>query len=115
MRPKLKLVTILLSYIHLAIITQKKDGTFLSFEEQIKLYTSLDDWGPECFPQDLYSARNATSDESLEATKELLHIKEEKLTPFQLKVKGLGNKTPLGLVQSRFSNYFLQKHKQLME
>ncbi len=97
-------------------LVQQRSGGLLKFTEQWELYNSLADVGPEIFPEMQYQARNATSDEILAATKELISLKEnyQERSALQERFRHLDNK--LGWLfnsGSRVSEYFLKKHSDL--
>lgn len=97
-----------------SLVRKRKGEKFLKFHEQKTLYETIPDVGAEMFPQDQYEGRNATSDELLEGVKELLNPNKE-LTSLQKKYKNLDPEGPLGVTKARCSQYFLEKHKDLLE
>lgn len=103
--------------IHVPTIVRKKNGHFLTFREQNTLYRSMEDQGAETFPQRLYEPKNASSDEILEALKELLELKNKfvELNPLQIKFRCLDEKAPLFYANSRCSSYFLNKYSGLLD
>ncbi len=82
----------------------------LTFREQFALYKNLPDLDGERFPIDRYRPRNATSDEILEATKELLSPFPP--TPLQQQFRCLDPSSPIYWAQSQVSHHFLEKHKE---
>lgn len=96
-------------------LVQTKDGQFLKFLEQMKLYQNLKDPGKEDFPEHLYTARNANADEILEAVKELLQLIEKPIakTIEQERWQNLDQNAPSHYTESRVSEYFLNIHRDL--
>jgi hypothetical protein len=98
-------------------IVQDLSGKWLSFSEQNRLYQELVDEGPENFPHGEYLPRNATGEEILMATKELLALKRwgTPLTELQKKFQSLDEEIPLFYVESRCSQFFLEQHGALLK
>ncbi len=97
-------------------LVQRQFGEFLSFSQQASLHSSLDGGGAEVFPQMQYEARNATSAEILAATEELVSLRREprERTPLQERFRRLDGGWALRYSQARCSEYFLQKHRDLL-
>ena len=97
-------------------LIQGQSGRLLTFAQQIELYESLPDPGPEIFPQGRYSARNATSEEILAGTREMVAMKEEyhERTGLQESFRQADGGRLLSQVESRCSEYFLQQHRDLL-
>jgi putative glycosyltransferase (TIGR04372 family) len=95
-------------------LVMRQDGSWLSLQEQSTLYKNLPDNGPEIFPQDIYEARNASSDEILEGVKELFGKINAPWTELQRKYRSLDPEGPLQFSEARCSHYFLEKHKALL-
>jgi putative glycosyltransferase (TIGR04372 family) len=98
-------------------LVRRKEGGFLRFSEQSALFSEASDVGHELFPQEFYSARNASADEILQAVKELLALKDKWTEPtilqeqFRRTIGPENNVTFWG--QSRISENFLQRHQDL--
>lgn len=97
-----------------ALVEDARTGRPIPFDAQIKLYETLPDHGDEVFPAG-WRARNASSDEIVAAVQELLDLidapgpRSDLQDRFcQLRKDGL-----LGLTQSRVSEFFLNKHRDL--
>lgn len=102
--------------IHVPAIIQNKEGEYLAFQEQNAIYRCMEDRGAELFPLESYRPKNATSEEILEALKELLELKENgrPMTTLQLKFRALDANAPLFFANSRCSDHFLNKYKTLL-
>ncbi|MDR3623847.1 MAG: TIGR04372 family glycosyltransferase [Chlamydiales bacterium] len=98
-------------------LVSKKTGQFLTFQEQHALYKSLPDIGSETFPYRDYVARNASSDEVLAGLKEVIELKDRTVsqTALQKGMKALDYDAPISYAMSRYSEYFLNKHRHLFQ
>ncbi len=94
-------------------LMQTRSRDFLKFSDQWNVYLNANDARSEVFPSDLYDAINASADEILKACQELVEIEKHntELTPLQKKFNQ-GSDYYFG--ESRVSEYFLQKHKDLL-
>lgn len=99
------------------LVETKKDKQLLSFNEQIALYLSLEDQGNEVFPSTHYIARNASAEEILEGTKELLELFHGLHEENDLQILFRKNCTagPLKHSKAHLSRYFLKIHKELLD
>ena len=96
-------------------LIQTKKGVPLGFAEQFELYLKTNS-STEVFPAEQFEARNATGEEILEGTKELLKIAsaEVPFTPLQEKFRQIGkNRGLLPFSLSRPSQFFLEQHSHL--
>lgn len=96
-------------------LVQKPSGELLKFTEQSELYLSITE-AAEVFPAKHYQARNATPDEILMATQEMISLKEnyKERSTLQEQFRQLDNKRMLGYSEVRCSEYFLKKHSGLL-
>jgi putative glycosyltransferase (TIGR04372 family) len=94
-----------------ALIKRKSEQEFVKYPEQNLLYIGTKDQeGPEVFPQEIFQARNASSDEILEGIKELVtRVKNNDFewTPIQKRFSALLNS------DMRISDHFLKKWEKL--
>ena len=99
------------------LVRRRSDDQILSFSDQFDLYIKKDEYGPELFPIDSYEPINASSDEILFAVKECLALAENEmpLTIHQRKYKMLDPEGWLAYAESRISEYFINKHSDLLE
>tara|TARA_B100000315_G_scaffold244048_1_gene268121 strand:- start:2748 stop:3995 length:1248 start_codon:yes stop_codon:yes gene_type:complete len=97
-------------------LVKNNSGKFLTFIEQWKLYYSIDEVA-EVFPSTHYKGRDASSDEILEATKELFSLNESFKERSEIEERFMKIvETEIGLLsslESRWSHYFLTKHSNL--
>jgi putative glycosyltransferase (TIGR04372 family) len=91
-------------------LVETHSGRMLPFREQWELYKQANDAQSELFPKDLFRGKNASEDEILEGCKELLHTKNDKLTPLQME---FNRSADYYFGEPRVSEYFLQKYKSL--
>jgi len=98
-----------------ALIKNQADN-YLTFTEQVELYKSLADIGAETFPAGEYFPRNAAPDEILAATRELLSLKRKfkPRSPLQERFRRIDPDGLLAHAESRVSDYFLEKHADLL-
>lgn len=96
-------------------LVREVSGEFLKFSEQIELYYSLPDVGPEVFPETQYQARNATTDEILAAAQEMISLREnyQERSSLQEQFRQLDSDGLLRCSEARCSEYFLKKHSDL--
>ena len=100
------------------LVRRRTDDQILSFSDQFDLYINKkDEYGPELFPIDTHEPINATSDEILAAVKECLALaeKERPLSNLQRQYKMLDPEGFLAYAESRISEYFINKHSDLLE
>lgn len=95
----------------------KKEGSYLSFDEQAELYLAEQKEEYEVFPFQKYQAENITAEELLEGVKELLLLIQERkeASPLQKKFQQLDTIEWLSLSESRISKPFIQKYQHLLE
>lgn len=93
-------------------LLEKKNGKPLQFVEQINLYFELNT-REEIAPYRDYFARNATEEEILDATKELLELQKnfQKPSSLQQQFQQIHPEGLLLVSKSRVSQAFLEKHK----
>lgn len=101
-----------------ALVRDRATGRLLSFAEQFDLYLSMEDRGDEVFPLARYEGRNASPDEVMAAVKEALELSIDPTRPLtdrQHAYRSLDSGGLLGISRSRISEYFLTKHKELLD
>lgn len=92
-------------------------GKLLTFADQIKLYESLPDFGPEMFPSGLYEPRDLTAEEMLEAVTELddlIRVYKERSDLQERYCATKSEHSMMELSQARVSQRFLEKHEALL-
>jgi putative glycosyltransferase (TIGR04372 family) len=102
--------------IYVPTLVTDPSGSQLSFSDQIELYHSLPDLEHEFFPASRFRARNATSDEILAATQEMIALKNEhrERSALQEGYRRIDEGNLMYLSLARCSEYFLQKHSALL-
>jgi hypothetical protein len=85
----------------------------LSFTEELERYSASRDHGSEQFPAGELEGRNASPDEILHALQEALALPRP-FTALQTRYRDLDPQGPLGVTLARVSEYFLQKHRDLL-
>lgn len=101
-----------------ALVRDRQSGKLLTFAEQFDLYLSTEDRGDEVFPWARYEGRNASADEVLAAVKETLDLARQparSMSEDQLAYRALDNGGLLEISCSRVSDYFLTKHRDLLD
>jgi putative glycosyltransferase (TIGR04372 family) len=100
-----------------ALMIDRSTGRSLRFRDQLKLYFDLEDRGDEVFPENRYFARNASADEVEAAVQEALDgsFRAVPLTALQQAFRYLDPDGVGPLSESRVSEYFLGKHRDLVE
>lgn len=89
-----------------------KKNKILKFIEQIELYNNMPDIGAELFPKD-YTSIEPTDENILEATKELINLKNEPMSDLQYKFSKIHNEGQIVDGLSRCSQNFLEIYKDL--
>jgi putative glycosyltransferase (TIGR04372 family) len=98
------------------LVSKRADARILTIKEQCELYWALEDDGDEVFPTRDYEARDASEDEVLEATKEALALEPEAaLSELQGAYRAQTMKDHAALVDARISQYFINKHMEIIE
>ena len=97
------------------LVRERKTARLLTFVEQSALYLRLSDRGGERFPIDVYEGRNADAAEVLAALREALSLKgTELLSPEQSRYRDILPKLMRETVRSRVSQFFLDRHSELL-
>jgi hypothetical protein len=104
------------SCVYVPTLVMDSSGSFLRFSDQIELYQSLPDLEHELFPGSQFRARNATSDEILAATQEMIALRNEhrERSALQEGYRRIDEGNLMYLSLARCSEYFLQKHSDLL-
>ena len=99
-----------------ALVKDRKTKKFLTLSEQLQLYLGLPDKGGETFPSQDYEARNADAEEVLRAVEEVLSLEltVPPLSPMQQRYFNLLPATFQPVVNSRVSQFFLDRHSNLL-
>jgi putative glycosyltransferase (TIGR04372 family) len=98
-----------------SLVRERKTGRLLTFAEQNALYFNLPDRGGERFPIEIYEGRNADAAEVLAALRETLSLTgTEPLSPEQSRYHKILPKLMQETVQSRVSQFFLDRHPELL-
>lgn len=96
-------------------VRERKTGRLLTFAEQNALYFDLPDSGGERFPTDSYEGRNADTAEVLAALQETLSLNgTEPLSAEQSRYREILPKLMRETVRSRVSQFFLDRHPELL-
>lgn len=102
--------------VHVPTLVQKKEGAFLSFQEQIALYLEMPDKGAERFPETKGIPKNASGEDIYQAVLELEQLIQN-WTPastLQEQFRCLRTDIPLRWSESRISHHFIQKYQFLL-
>jgi putative glycosyltransferase (TIGR04372 family) len=99
-----------------SLVEDVQTGRLLSFDEQIQLYETLPDHGDEVFPEAKWRARNAGADDVLAAVREVLDLRQNSRprSALQERFCQLRQDGLLGVTQSRVSDAFLEKYRDLL-
>lgn len=99
--------------INVPALVRGRDGRLLSFREQMSLYWESDECSGDVFPMDRYEAVNATSDDILQAMKELMGIGKRDSNARKLE-EAMWSDDSLVVLRARISDQFLRRHADLV-
>ncbi len=97
------------------LMRKKGEQTYLTVKEQIEIYYSTEDKHTELFPHTSHESRNASGEEILHATQELLELVDDykNSSAEQKKINVTSGSELLAISQSRISSYFIEKHSEV--